>query len=255
MMETKGFRWRVVFSAVSVPARCGDRGITRLAEQVNVGGTRQVLKLAGQLPSRPRVLFVSSSHVYERKGAARGLGAAPKDVCLREDAPVVPATPYGMTKWKAEEAVRHALRDGTADVVVARAFQHTGPRQQEPLMLPQWIGQFIARADGPVEVHTKDAWIDFNDVRDVVRAYALLMEHGQRGEIYNVGSGVNRRTGDLLEILRRLAGPDREIVEMRPGFKQDPVADVSKLSRATGWSPRIDVEQTITDTLSAWSPC
>ncbi len=119
------------------------------------------------------------------------------------------------------------------------------------MMLPQWAQQFACGTE-PVKVHTCDAHVDLTDVRDVVRAYRLLAEHGLSGKAYNVGSGRSRRTGDILEMLRRMADPSRTLIETRPGLKQDPIADVTRLARDTGWRATIPLEQTIADTLAWW---
>ena len=92
-------------------------------------------------------------------------------------------------------------------------------------------------------MHTRDARIDLADVRDVVRAYRLLVEHGRRGEVYNVGSGVQRTSGQVLDLLRGMADPERPVIELHPGPKQDPIADVTRLVDCTGWRPQIPVEK------------
>ena len=231
-------------AAISVPEDCGASAPAPLAESINVGGTRQVLELAGRLPSRPRVLLVSTSHVY----APAAYEASPLD----ENTPLGPNRGYGRTKLAAEDEVRRAVRQGICDAVIVRAFQHTGPCQNARMMLPQWARQFAAGGSEPVEVYTRDAHIDLTDVRDVVHAYRLLMEQGHSGEVYNVGSGVSRRSGDLLDMLRELADPRRTVVELRPGFKQDPIADISRLAKLTGWRPEIPPRQTVADTLAYW---
>jgi len=231
-------------AALSIPEKCGNPAPSALASTINVGGTRQVLELAATLPWRPRVLMISSSHVY-----APVTSDAPR---VDENAPLGPTRGYGKTKLAAEAEVRRAVKYNQVDAVVARAFQHTGPRQNPEMMLPQWARQFAAGGTEPVEVYTRDAWIDVTDVRDVVRAYRLLMEYGERGEVYNVGSGMGRSSGQLLDILRRLADPDRPVVELRPGFKQDPIADTTRLVDCTGWRAEIPVEQTVADTLAYW---
>ena len=101
-------------------------------------------------------------------------------------------------------------------------------------------------------MQTLDAHVDVTDVRDVVRAYRLLAEWGDSGRIYNVGSGVSRRSGDLFELLRAMAGPDRPVVELRPGRKQDPIADITRLTACTGWRPEMPIERTIADTWAWW---
>jgi len=231
-------------AAMSVPNDCGAGEPTPAAWATNVEGTRRVVELAGELRSRPRVVFTSSSKVYAP--------VAPEAPQVDEDAPLGPVQGYGRTKLAAERAALEAARRRGVDVVVARSFQHTGPRQNPRMMLPQWAQQFAASADAPIEVYTRDAWIDLGDVRDVVRAYHLLAERGQPGTIYNVGSGTCRRSGDVLALLCRLAGPDRRIVELRPGRKQDPIADVTRLHQATGWRPQIPIEQTVADTWAYW---
>ncbi len=231
-------------AAISIPEDCGAAEPTPLAEAINVGGTRQVLELAARLPSRPRVLLTSTSHVYAPVG--------PDTPRVDENSPLGDPRGYGRTKLSAEAEVRRAVDRGECDAVIVRAFQHTGPHQNARMMLPQWAQQFADGGSEPVEVYTRDAHIDMTDVRDVVRAYRLLMEQGECGEAYNVGSGTSRRSGDLLEILHQMADPGRPIVELRPGFKQDPIADITRLTNLTGWRPEIPAEQTIADTLAYW---
>lgn len=231
-------------AALSVPVDCGTLEATPRALEVNVGGTERVLKLAAGLPRKPRVLVISTSHVY---------GGATKDRhILDESTPAAPRRAYGQTKWAAEQAALRARTEHDLDVLVGRSFQHTGPRQEPRLMLPEWVVQLV-RGEGPVRVKHLDTWIDLSDVRDIVRAYRLLAERGERNGTYNVGSGVARRTGDILAILRRLAGPEREIVEQQPGEERwDPIADIGRLCAATGWRPEIEIEQTVRDTLEYW---
>jgi GDP-4-dehydro-6-deoxy-D-mannose reductase len=228
-------------AALSVPQDCGDAEPSSAAIAVNVDGTRRVLELAAALPSRPRLLFISSSHVYAP--------VRPEAPRVAETAPLGPTRGYGRSKVAAEEVVRHGCG---SDVMIVRAFQHAGPRMDARLMLSQWSRQFLADNARPIEVYTRDAHIDLSDVRDVVRAYRLLAERGWAGEVYNVGCGVSRTSGAILDILRRVAAPSRAVVETRPGFKQGPIADVSRLAARTGWSPAIPIEQTVADTWAWW---
>ena len=239
------FRPQVVYhlAAISVPAQCGEDQPTPQAVAVNVDGTRRVLEAAAAMDGPPRLLLVSTSHVYGPVGES-----SPR---VDENWPLAPRQGYGRTKLAAEEAVRRAI-DAGLDGLIVRAFQHTGPGQRPPMMLPEWAGQFAHGGPGPVQVQTLDAWIDLSDVRDIVRAYRLLAVEGQRGATYNVGSGQSRRSGDILEILRRTARVDRVVVQLRPGRKQDPIADITRLVRRTGWQPRVPLEQTVADTLAWW---
>jgi GDP-4-dehydro-6-deoxy-D-mannose reductase len=235
--------WIVHLAALSNLDQCGRDRPTPEAVAVNVDGTRRVLELAATMAQRPRVLMVSTSHVY----ALPVRGAPPVD----ETARLIPYTGYGQTKRAAEEAVQRCVEAGACDALIARAFAHGGPRQIAAMMLPQWAEQF-ARGANPVRVYNRDVVLDLSDVRDVVRAYRLLLVSAPCGAVYNVGSGVPHRSGEILEMLRTLADPQREIVELYPGPRQDPVADIGRITRQTGWRPQIPLEQTVADTWSWW---
>ena len=231
-------------AALSVPDDCGDEEPSAKAMAVNVGGTRRVLRLAGSLAMRPRVLFTSTNHVYAPVSS--------QSPWVDETAPLQPRRGYGWTKLSAEAAVRRAVRHEGCDAVITRSFQHTGPGQSSRMMLPQWARQFAAGGSEPVRVHARDAHIDLTDARDIVRAYRLLVELGRRGETYNVGSGKNVRSGDVLEILLRMVDPPRDVVELHPGHKQEPIADISRLVNCTKWHAMIELETTVADTLAWW---
>lgn len=230
-------------AAISIPADCGGQEPSERATAVNINGTRRVLELAASLARPPRVLFVSSCDVYAE--------VSPGAEIVDENAPVGPGRAYGKTKLAAEKEVFDAAENRGLDVIVARAFQHSGPRQTPRLMLPEWARQF-ARGDDPVRVICKDSYLDLSDVRDIVRAYRALADRSQSGALYNVGGGVSRRSGDILEQLQRLAQSKAKIEEISPGIRRHPIADNTKLVRATGWNPTIPLEKTLQDTLDYW---
>ncbi len=231
-------------AALSVPDDCGQVDPLPPAISINVEGTRRVVDLAASLPSRPRLLLVSSAKVYAPVEAHNPL--------VDETAPLGPRTAYGRTKLAAEQIALKAAARGECEALVARAFQHTGPRQNARMMLPEWAIQFASDDRAPIEVRTRDAVIDLSDVRDVVRAYRLLIERGEPGGVYNVGSGRPSRSGEVLDLLRQLAGPGRPIRETRPGPKQDPIAITSRWDQNTGWRPQVPLEKTVADTWAYW---
>jgi len=231
-------------AAISVPEDCGTDEPLPHVLAVNVAGTRRVLQLAGSLPTRPRVLVVSSSHVYA--------APPPEHPVVDEATPPAPRGGYGRSKLLAEQETLRAVDQGLCQAVIARSFPHAGPRQSARRMLSQWARQFAENSAGPVEIQTREARIDLSDVRDVVAAYRLLVEHGGSGRIYNVGSGVCRTSGEVLDLMQRLAGTKRPVRETRPGFKQDPIADLKRLKQCTGWRARVPLEQTVADTLAWW---
>lgn len=231
--------------ALSVPSDCGAAEPTERAVEVNVRGTERLLELAASLPSKPRVVFTSTSHVYRK--------ATKESHIFDEQTPLAPHRGYGKTKQMAEDSVRRAVLERGLDAIVVRAFQHTGPRQEPRLMLPEWVEQIAHTANHTLRVKHLHTWVDLTDVRDVVRAYRLLAERGEAGGVYNVGSGVPRRTGDIVDLLVKIAGASPKIVELQPGpEKWDPLADTSRLQRATGWRSEITLERTIADTLDYW---
>jgi len=242
LRQLEAFAPTIVYhlAAVSVPNICQSDPET--AERVNVEGTRAVLRFAEKASSHPRVLFVSTSHVYKRPPNS---SLDDRESRLDEASTLAPANIYGRTKRAAEQVVLAS----PLQTIVVRAFQHGGPRQAGPLMLPDWLRQLADPKVDPITIHTSDAWIDFTDVRDVVRAYRILSEPDVAPGVYNVGSGVAQRTGDLLDRLKEIAGRTPSITQSRPGRKVGPVADIERLVRETGWRPEIPIDQTLQD---AW---
>lgn len=240
------FRPDVVFhlAAMSVPSACGTIEPVPEALASNVGGTRAVTELCRSLANRPRVLLASSCYVYAPVSPALPLVA--------EDAPIGPPRAYGKTKLLAEQEFRRAMQVEQLDGVIARSFQHAGPRQSPRMILPDWVRQFTMSDTAPIRVGCLDTFLDLTDVRDICRAYRRLVVDGLRGNVYNVGSGICRRSGDLLEIIQSSAGSRRKVIELEPGFRQHPIADILRLTQLTGWKPEITLEQTVADTLSYW---
>ena len=228
-------------AAISVPTQCGSSQPSTLSQAVNVGGTSAVIELARSLTTPARVLMISSAHVYAP--------VPPENPVVMEESPLGPAGAYGKTKLQAEQVCQQAVDDGL-NVVVVRAFQHAGPRQLPKFMLPEWAEQFAAPGDQPIQVVTLDSQVDLSDVRDVVRAYRLLMARDTAHRIYNVGSGKPVRGRDVFDQLVRLVGQQCKAVERSPGFRQHAIANISRLVHDTQWSPRIPLEQTIADTLA-----
>lgn len=231
-------------AAVSVPADCGSDEPTPLAAAANIDGTRSIVELCRQLDHKPRVLFASSCYVYAP--------VTPDNPVVTEEAPIAPTGAYGKTKLAAERVLRGAIESGDVDAVIARSFQHTGPRQSPRMIVPDWATQLLRPSDEPLRVICLDTYLDLSDVRDTVRSYRLLALDGTGGSVYNVGSGVSRRSGDILDAMRTSAQSTRGVMELEPGRRQHPIADISKLCEQTGWKAEIPFERTIADTLNYW---
>jgi GDP-4-dehydro-6-deoxy-D-mannose reductase len=228
----------------SVGSSWGDVGETW---RVNVVGTVNVLEAARTQAPECRVLVASTGDVY---GRAQRVPSA-------EDDPLLPMSPYAASKAAAEVACEQARRVGV-DVVVSRGFQQEGPGRDERFAVGSWAAQ-IARAEeaggGTVRVGDLSARRDIVDVRDVCRAYDLLLDPSVAAGTYNVAGG---RTVEMLEVLELLVGLAEAPIEvepdparLRPADLPVVCGDASRLRDATGWEPMIPLEQTLADTLDA----
>ena len=216
------------------------------ALSVNVLGTHHVLEGVREAGLNCAVLVISSALVYR---ASTEL--------LREDDPIGPSDPYGVSKL-AQEMV--ADRAGHASAFIVRPFNHAGPRQS-----PSYVTSSFARQIAEIEagqrepvlrVGNLDAFRDITDVRDTVRAYRLVVRHGQPGRPYNVCSGQAYCIRDLLDTLTRVS-PARIRMEvdadrLRPSDNPVIAGDRSRIEAETGWQPRIPIDRTLEDLLDYW---
>src|SRR5690348_4175329 len=214
------------------------------AWRANVDGTVNVLSAVRAEQPGARVLFTSTCEVY---------GNASR-IPTPEDERIAPVSPYGATKAAAE------LACGVSglDVVVTRATNHGGPGQDERFAVGPWtrqIARLEAEGGGTLRVGDLSAERDFLDVRDVCRAYRLLLEPAVAAGTYNVASGQTVTMAKVVELLVGLARvplrvePDE--ARMRPADIPRLSGDPSKLRAATGWEPQIPLERTLADTLAA----
>ncbi|MDQ2984967.1 MAG: GDP-mannose 4,6-dehydratase [Actinomycetota bacterium] len=215
------------------------------AWNVNVLGTVNVLEAVRTQQPEARVLFPSTGEVYGRAS----------ELPTPESAPVAPVSPYAATKGAAELACAQFARSG-GDVIVARSFNHEGPGRDERFAIGSWtrqIAQLEEAGDGVLEVGDLSAERDLTDVRDVVRAYELLLDPQVEPGTYNVASGRSVPMAEVVELLVGLARCSVEVEprqdRMRPADIPAMRGDASKLERATGWRPEIPLEQTLSDAL------
>ncbi|WP_435008597.1 GDP-mannose 4,6-dehydratase [Tundrisphaera lichenicola] len=218
---------------------------------LNLGGTLTLLEAVKASGLRPRVVVVGSGVCYGNPG--------PEHLPVSESCPLRPNNPYSASKGAADLlGIQHFLAHGT-DVVMARPFNHAGPRQSSTYVLgalARQVAEVEAGIKPAVMVGNLDIVRDFTDVRDVVRAYRLLSTKGDPGEIYNLGSGRGTKLSDALEILRGRAEVPIEVQvdpsRVRPVDQPLLVADASKLRASTGWEPLFSIERTLADMLDDW---
>jgi GDP-4-dehydro-6-deoxy-D-mannose reductase len=207
----------------------------------NIIGTLHLLDACRAHAPDARLLIVSSNEVY---------GPTPPEAQpLREDRPLRPVNPYAVSKAAQEMLALQYAHSYGLDVIVARPFNHIGPGQTDRFVVGAFARQIVEVERGArrvISVGNLDAERDFTDVRDVVRAYALLLDRGGRAIAIAA----------VLETLRGLAqvnvaieqDPDR----LRPSDVPVMIGDTTRLRRATGWEPEIPLVQSLGETLTWW---
>jgi len=213
----------------------------------NAEGTLNVLWAARESGVR-RVLTVGSADVYGK--------VEPTDLPIREDLPMRPVSPYAASKAAADHVALQAHLGFGQDVVRARPFNHLGPGQSNRFVaaaLAQRVANNERSGETRVGVGNLSPERDFTDVRDVVRAYRLLMEHGTAGEVYNVCSGRAIAVRALADELIQLANMPMELVTdpelERPVDIPVLLGDSSRIRTDTGWLPEIPLTATLRDLL------
>lgn len=218
--------------------------------RANLDGTFQLLEGLRAQPAP--CLLVSSGEVY---------GPVPEtDQPIAETQPLAPVSPYALSKACQELYAGYYARAENLPIVIVRAFNHVGPRQG-----PGFVWSDIARQVAAIEksvqppvleIGTADTRRDFTDVRDMVRAYWLLLERAAPGTIYNAASG---RAVAIREIVERFLALAARLIEVRvTADRVRPVdlplllGDASRLRALSGWVPRIPLEQSLADVLGDW---
>ena len=219
----------------------------------NIGGQVNILQALKELKLlQTKILIVSSAEVY---------GAIEKKYLpTNEDAPLMPRSPYAVTKIAQDFLGLQYFLSQQIQCIRVRPFNHIGPYQAPHFAVPSFAKQIAQIEKGKkepvIKVGNLEARRDFTDVRDVVRAYTLLMEKGEIGDVYNIGFGKSYKIEDVLNHLLSLSN-QKIIVEkdptlMRPADIPELLCDYSKLHKTTGWKPEISLETSLKDTLDYW---
>jgi GDP-4-dehydro-6-deoxy-D-mannose reductase len=221
---------------------------TETTLSVNVRGTHHLLEALRIAGIRARVLVPSSAMVYR-----------PADEPLTEDHPLVPESPYGVSKLAQELLACRAMADDI-DVAIARSFNHFGPRQDPSFVASAFARQIAeiesGRREAELVVGNLDARRDLTDVRDTVRAYVMLVERGLAGRPYNVCSG---HAVTVRELLDRMLSRARIRIKVRvdagryrPNDVPLVLGDPTRIEREIGWTAEIPIERTLDDLLEYW---
>jgi GDP-4-dehydro-6-deoxy-D-mannose reductase len=220
--------------------------------RTNVLGVVHLLDAVRRRGLRPAVLVVGSAEEYGP--------VTPDELPLNEDMPLRPSSPYAVSKVAQGLLALQYGPAGGMRILRTRTFHHTGPGRGQTFAESSFARQ-IAEIEGgrrPEVLHVGnlEAVRDYTDVRDVVRAYWALLDHGTAGLVYNVCGGRGRRIRELLEILLAASGARVEVRvdldRLRPADVPALVGDPGRLREATGWEPRIPLEASLGDLLDDW---
>lgn len=218
--------------------------------QINTIGTINLLEAVRSIPDyKPRILLVGTSEEH-------GVVATEK-LPITEESPLNPINPYAISKLANWFLAKEYVQSFGFDIVYATPFTHTGPGQMPGFISPDIASQIVEIEKGTKEpvLYTGDlsSKRDISDVRDVVRAYRLLVEKGRPGERYIISMG---KSLPISEIVGKLVSQSKVKIEMRldpartrPSDIPDLVGSHDKLTKATGWQPQISIDQTLKDLL------
>ncbi len=223
-----------------------------LTVDVNIKGAVNLFEALRELEYKPRVLVIGSGEEYGhiREG----------EIPITEENNTRPGNIYAATK-ACQNMFGKIYADAYGlDIVMVRAFNHIGPNQTPLFVVADFCKQVAeieaGKKEPVIKVGNLSAARDFTDVRDVVRAYALLAVKGRAGETYNVGTGHALAIEDILNLILKNSSKQISVEidqnKLRPVDVPIIEPDISKLVIDTGWKKEIGLEQTIKETLEYW---
>lgn len=224
----------------------------KLTYDINFYGTFNLYEAVKNSGLNPKILFIGSSDVYGKVDK--------KNLPLKESAPLNPASVYAVSKAASEILSGYYSSAGLLNIIIVRPFNHTGPGQSPEFVCPSFARQISEIERGTrepiLEVGNLDAKRDFSDVRDVVRAYWMLMNSGVSSGVFNVCSGKAVSMKEMLDILLSMSKMEIKVnqdpARLRPSDTPLLYGDSAKLTSITGWKPTIPIEKTIEDILEYW---
>jgi len=200
-----------------------------------------------------RILSVGSSEEY---------GDVPEhELPLTEAHSLQPVSPYAVARVAQELLSVIYAKGYQLDIVISRSFNHIGPGQKDRFVVSSFAKQLVQLAAGnktekKILTGNLDIIRDFLDVRDVVKAYYLLLKKGQRGEVYNICSGRGILLKDILVKISQALGI-QIIIEtnpalIRPNENKKVTGSFKKIQAELGWQPELTLEESIQDLIAYW---
>lgn len=212
------------------------------AALVNVIGSLNIIEAARKLENVPKILLVGSSEEYQST-----------DQLIDETMPLESNSPYGITKISQEMFAKIYRERYDMQIYNVRSFNHTGIGQSEDFVLPSFCKQVAdiekSGKAGKIKVGNLAAKRDFSDVRDVVRAYRLIVESNHYGKVFNVGSGLAYELNELLKYIISLSNQDITVEvdpeRFRPVDTPIVCCNNKYIQEQLGWNPQYSIFETL----------
>ena len=205
---------------------------------INVIGALNIMEAARKSEQKPRILFVGSSEEYV-------ISERPMDEKTQLNA----NNPYGISKVTQEQFAKLYREQYGLKIYCVRPFNHTGVGQRDSFVLPSFCKQVAeinkSGKPGKIQVGNLKVKRDFSHVKDIARAYRMIVESDNCNQIYNVGSGNAYSLEDMLTYIIGLSNQSIEIEvnqnRIRPTDQSVICCDRSLIGKELGWEPRYDV--------------
>lgn len=213
-------------------------GMPQTTMMVNVVGALNILEAARKLKNQPKIMFIGSSEEYKEI-----------DAPISESCELDGANPYGISKLAQERFVKLYREQYGMKIYYARPFNHTGVGQRESFVLSSWCKQVAEIEEGKVpaviRVGNLKVKRDFSHVKDIVRAYRMIVESDNCDVVYNVGSGKAYSLEEMLEYIVGMSSK-KIVVEVdqsriRPNDQAVICCDHSLITANLGWKPEYTV--------------
>jgi len=244
--------WVFHLAAVSSVRRSWEK--RRETLETNIIGTFNILESVRMFSPKSKMLFVSSSEVYDFNQGDKQK--------VTEKSPLKISNPYAYSKVAGEKLCEFYAEVEKLDVIIARPFPHTGPGQTEDFVCSDWAKQIAEIESGKkpaiIQVGNLDVISDYCDVRDVVKAYILLLKKGRRGEIYNICSGKAISLKKIMKILieeshmKNNIKIEKDQTRLRKVDMPVRLGSNKKIKNKVGWKPEILINCTLKDLLEYW---
>ena len=205
---------------------------------INVIGALNIMEAARKSEQKPRILFVGASEEYV-------ISENPLD----ENTQLNANNPYGISKVTQEQFAKLYREQYGLKIYCVRPFNHTGIGQRDTFVLPSFCKQVAeidkSGKDGKIQVGNLKVKRDFSHVKDVVRAYRMIVESDNCNQIYNVGSGNAYSLEYMLTYIIGLSNQNIEIEvdqnRIRPTDQPVICCDRSLIGKELGWEPQYNV--------------